>query len=99
MQERAGAESALFRPPSLRVGLQLGEEGCLAEPGGLLARLEASSPCSREPLTSSTGMSAVQVRMEGGQLLACPFWDGQVLALVEQAALGCWGLRPKASPE
>lgn len=44
-------------------------------------------------------MSAAELRMEGGQLLACPFWDGEVLGAVEQAALGWWGLRPKASPE
>ena len=98
-QERAGADSALFRAPSLKVGLQLGAGVCLTEAGGALASLEDASPCSRHPFTSSTGMSAAELRMEGGQLLACPFWDGEVLALVEQAALGWWGLRPKVSPE
>lgn len=98
-QESAGADSALFRPPSLGAGLQLGGGLCLTEAGGALASLEDASPCSRHPFTSSTGMSAVELRMEGGQLLACPFWDGEALAVVEQAALGWWGLRPKVSPE
>lgn len=98
-QESAGADSALFRPPNREAGLQLGGGLCLAEAGGALASLEDASPCSRHPFTSSTGMSAAELRMEGGQLLACPFWDGEVLALVEQAGLGWWGLSPKASPE
>lgn len=98
-QESAGADSALFRLPSLEAGLQLGGGVCLTEAWGALASLEDASPCSRHPFTSSTGMSAAELRMEGGQLLACPFWDREVLALVEQAALGWWGLRPKASPE
>lgn len=98
-QESTGADSALFRLPSLKSGLQLGEELCLREAAGALASLGDASPCSRHPFTSRTGMSAVELRMEGGQLLACPFWDGEVLGTVEQAALGWWGLRPKASPE
>lgn len=98
-QESAGADSALFRPPSLAAGLQPGAGLCLMEAGEALASLEDASPCSRHPFTSSTGMSAVELRMEGGQLLACPFWDRGVLSLLEQAALGCWGLRLNASPE
>ena len=98
-QESTGADSALFRPPTLEPGLQLGGGSCLTAAAGALASGGDASPCCGHPFTSSTGMSAAELRMEGGQLLACPFWDREVLALVEQAALGWWGLWPKASPE
>lgn len=88
MQESAGADSALFRPLSPEDGLHVGAGTCLTEAGGALASLEDASPCSRHPFTSSTGMSAEELRMEGGQLLACPFWDGEVLALGGESALG-----------
>lgn len=98
-QESAGAESALFMPPSPETGLRLGGEVCLVEAGEAEVSRGDASPCSRHPFTSSTGMSAVELRMEGGQLLACPFWDRLALVLVEQAALGWWEARVKGSPE
>lgn len=54
----------------------------MAELGGALANRGGPSPCSRHPFTSSTGMSTAEVRMEGGQLLAWPFWTREVPALV-----------------
>lgn len=72
-QLSAGADTALFSPPSLGAGLLPGTGGCVAELGGALASRGGPSPCSRHPFTSSTGMSAAEVRMEGGQLLAWPF--------------------------
>lgn len=98
-QESAGAESALFMPPSPETGLRLGGEVCLVEAGEAEVSRGDASPCSRHPFTSSTGMSAAELRMEGGQLLACPFWDRLALVLVEQAALGWWEARVKGSPE
>lgn len=98
-QESAGAESALFMPPSPETGLRLGGEVCLVETGEAEVNRGDASPCSRHPFTSSTGMSATELRMEGGQLLACPFWARLALVLVEQAALGWWEARGKGSPE
>lgn len=92
-----GADIALFRPPSLEAGLQAGRGGCVGQLGGVLASWGAPSPCSRHPFTSSTGMSAEEVRMEGGQLLAWPFWAREVLVLGElwpKAALE-WGTMPE----
>lgn len=67
----------------------------MAELGAALASWEGPSPCSRHPFTSSTGMSAAEVRMEGGQLLAWPFCAREVLG--EMPARGCGGLWAKAS--
>lgn len=94
-QLRVGADCALFRPPSLEAGLQPARGGCLAQLGGALASWGGPSPCSRHPFTSSTGMSAADVRMEGGQLLAWPFWAKEVLG--ELPARGWGELWPKAS--
>lgn len=96
-QLSAGADCALFRPPSLGAGLQPARGGCVAELGGALASCGGPSPCSRHPFTSSTGMSAEEVRMEGGQLLAWPFWAREVPALGELPARGWGQLWPKAS--
>lgn len=96
-QLSAGADSALFIPPSLEAALQPGTGGCVAELGGALASRGGPSPCSRQPFTSSTGMSVAEVRMEGGQLLAWPFCAREMPAVGELPARGCVGLWPKAA--